>query len=1230
MNIRSIFTKFLSLLRDSWRHPGVLLLLALSLGFSALGDETNWVIINGFEAHPTRILAKYKTGNVTKSALAPLRQLGSKLDHKYSLVPGLVVLDTTNTVQKTKFSVQEQPALASQLLQRIQALKASGLFEYVEPDYVEHADLAPTDQAFTDGALWGLRNYGQSGGTRGVDISATNAWDLTTGSSKVLVAVIDTGIRYTHYDLTNQIWNNPNVGSYPGFTNDLHGINAITGTGDPMDDVGHGTHVSGTIGAAANDGNPMVGVTWHVQLMACKFLGQYGGVNSDAITCIQYAVANGARISNNSWGGGGYSQALYDAIYAAGQKGMLFVAAAGNDGVNNDTFPHYPANFPLNNIISVAAIDRFGNLASFSDYGLKTVNLGAPGVEIYSCYNGSDTDYAVLDGTSMATPHVTGVAALILSLYPNADLNEVRQRILLGTVPLASLNGRTTTGGRLDAYRALTVTGNGQLQVAVDPPSGANLLAGSAQPVFVKVTDLFGVTDASVTATIPGVTNLTFVNDGTPPDLISNDAIYSATLNVPANLSSFTMTIAATATNKVGVTNMVYYNVVPPPANDFFTNAIKVPNLGAVYPSNNRFATIEPGEPAHDGNTNAAGSLWWVWSPLHDTNVFIDTTGSAVDVDLAVYTGAKLSSLQTVAATNSVLAQHVHASLSLDARAGQAYHIAVAGIDTNNLGSIQLRVAPGGSPDTTPPEVFVSSPASGSTVTNRILILSGTAIDPPPNATGLQQVNVSVNGALASAASGTTNWNSPVLLQSGLNTIQVTSIDQAGNTSFPVAIQLNYFEQNPINDFFANAIVLTGTNGTSSVITTNATREVGEPFHAGNRGGHSVWWSFTAPSDGVLTLNTTNSSFDTLLSLYTGTVVSNLTTIAENDDAYPEAPGGFSYLAQAVRTNVTYHIAIDGYNGASGLANLAYSFAPAVVYHVTAKAATGGTVQLAETNALGGMQAAPAGSADFPSGSTAVFTATPNSDYTFAGWAGDNLSAQSAAANPLSVTIKSDLALTASFSPVVFTDGFESGGLTHLPWVTTGDAPWFVQTNVVETGQYAVRSGVIGDNGTSTLILTTNMEAGDAAFDYKVSSETNFDTLTFWLDSTLLQRWSGEVGWSTYVFPVTKGVHTLKWVYSKDATTSAGLDAAFIDNLNLPVSAPPVVPATVFLQEQQDHSVIVGVHGQTNQQYVVQASANLTNWSSISTNSTDANGLLFVPDAASATNNVRFYRSKLP
>jgi subtilisin family serine protease len=177
--------------------------------------------------------------------------------------------------------------------------------------------------------------------------------------------------------------------------------------------------------------------------MACKFLGPNGGLSSDAITCIDYAVAKGARILNNSWGGTGYSQALSDAINAAGQKGVLFVAAAGNDGLNNDLSPHYPASYGLGNIISVAALDRNDSLANFSDFGGATVHIGAPGVEIFSCFNGSDTDYAVLDGTSMATPHVSGVAALLLSVYPTAKLSELRQRILLGAVPIPALNGRT-------------------------------------------------------------------------------------------------------------------------------------------------------------------------------------------------------------------------------------------------------------------------------------------------------------------------------------------------------------------------------------------------------------------------------------------------------------------------------------------------------------------------------------------------------------------------------------------------------------------------------------------------------------------------------------------------------------------------------------------------------------------------------------------------------------------
>ena len=216
-----------------------------------------------------------------------------------------------------------------------------------------------------------------------------------------------------------------------------------------------------------------------------------------------------------------------------------------------------------------------------------------------------------------------------------ADLDEVRGRILAGVVPIPSLNGKTITGGRLNAYNALTVPGSGLLQVSVNPPSGSTLLNSSAQPIFVKVKDIFGVTNATVTASIPGVTNLTFTNNGQSPDTLAGDPVYSALLQVPASTAPLTMTVATSAPGKVGSTNVVNYTVVPPPPNDNFTNATKIPAGGALILSNNKFASIEPGEPFHAGVPTVAASLWWTWSPTSNTNVLIDATGSAIDAVVA-------------------------------------------------------------------------------------------------------------------------------------------------------------------------------------------------------------------------------------------------------------------------------------------------------------------------------------------------------------------------------------------------------------------------------------------------------------------------------------------------------------------------------------------------------------------------------------------------------------------
>ena len=440
-------------------------------------------------------------------------------------------------------------------------------------------------------------------------------------------------------------------------------------------------------------------------------------------------------------------------------------------------------------------------------------------------------------------------------------------------------------------------TRRGFLDVAVNPPSGSYLNSLSSQPIFVTVKDGYSVTGAVVTATISGITNFTFLDNGRSPDAKTNDGIYSAQFQVPSALGPITMTIQANATNEIGTTNVISYTIVTPPTNDNFTNATKIAANGAAFFSNNRFATIETNEPVHGGATKMGASLWWNWTPAIATNVFIDTVGSKVDVVLAVYTGNSLAALSPVAASQSNLGTYNSAGLNFNAQAGIAYRIALASINSNSVGSISLHVTPGSHADTNAPSVAILNLLSGTSVTNKIVTISGSASDPSAFGTGVDRVFITVNATATYIAVGTTNWNTYASLQPGLNLIKAQAVDTAGNLSSPVTVQVIYIVPPVPNDFFVSAIPLSGNSGSVSAITTDATKEVGEPNHAGNAGGKSVWWKFIPPADGVLTISTTNSSFDTLLGLYVGTTLTGLEPVVDNDDAYSGAPGGFGFIS---------------------------------------------------------------------------------------------------------------------------------------------------------------------------------------------------------------------------------------------------------------------------------------------------------------------------------------------
>ncbi len=353
----------------------------------------------------------------------------------------------------------------------MQALANNPDIEYIEPNYIISLSgvkgEAPKDSSFAK--QWGLYNNGKNGGifspgVAGEDINVMKAWDITkglTGDKAIKIAVIDTGVEYTHPDLKSQMdVNLAELNGKPGvdddgngFVDDIYGYDFSNKDGDPADGHGHGTHCAGVIGASHNSIG-VAGVMANVKIVAIKFLSDKGsGEAIDAIAAIDYAIKRGVNVMSNSWGGGDKEQSLLDAIKASEEAGIVFVAAAGNESNNNDSNPSYPANYDVSNVISVGSYTSAGARSSFSNYGLKTVHVTAPGSTILSTYKGS---YANLSGTSMATPHVSGVVGLLLSKEPGLTPSEVRERLIRTSTQTSKLKSASLSGGRVDAYRALT------------------------------------------------------------------------------------------------------------------------------------------------------------------------------------------------------------------------------------------------------------------------------------------------------------------------------------------------------------------------------------------------------------------------------------------------------------------------------------------------------------------------------------------------------------------------------------------------------------------------------------------------------------------------------------------------------------------------------------------------------------------------------------------------------
>lgn len=345
-----------------------------------------------------------------------------------------------------------------------------GDVEYAEPDYIYYLSATVNDTFYS--LEWGLNNTGQNvGGDPGIannDIDCDLAWDVVTGSTSFVVGMADSGIRKTHEDLAPNIWTNPGeiAGNRidddgNGRVDDTWGWDFYNNDNNPNDDNGHGSHTAGTVGAKGNNARGVTGVCQTIRLAGLKIGSRTGAISvTAAANALAYCTGKGIKVSNHSWGGGSFSTTMSNAVSAARTSGHMLICASGNggtDGVgdNNDAIPQYPANYNFDNIISVAAINNDGGLAGFSNFGATTVDLAAPGVRVASSYNSSNSSYVYLDGTSMATPHVTGVAALVWIRNPTWTYSQVRSRLLTTTRANANLSGRCATGGVVNAWNAV-------------------------------------------------------------------------------------------------------------------------------------------------------------------------------------------------------------------------------------------------------------------------------------------------------------------------------------------------------------------------------------------------------------------------------------------------------------------------------------------------------------------------------------------------------------------------------------------------------------------------------------------------------------------------------------------------------------------------------------------------------------------------------------------------------
>jgi PKD repeat protein len=756
------------------------------------------------EYRTDRILVKPKSAIATPRIVAAHAALAARIHRQYPRFGGWQVIKLPRGLSVAK---------------ALDLYRRSGLFEKVQPDYIRHIVATPDDLYFTNGTLYGI-----------VNIGCTNAWDVRSNADTIVVAMIDTGVNYDHEDLAGNIWSNPCVNCAVNgivYSNDLHGINAITSTGDPMDDHGHGTHTAGTVGAVGNNGVGVCGVAWRVQLMPLKFIASNGtGDDADAIECINYAIAKGAHLMSNSWGGYGDSPALYDAIRSARNAGILFVAAAGNNNADSDTQPFIPAAFDLDNIVAVASTDSSDNRASDSNYGRETVDLGAPGVNIVSTWNSSTNAYATDSGTSMACPHVAGALALVKAEFPAETYTQLIHRVLGNVDPVAAMSNITVTGGRLNVFKALTQTPKPLANFAVDQQGGYT----------VTFTNL----------TMGAVTNIVWdFGDGSPTGtafhlshVYTNAGTYTVSLNVegaggsdnrartvivgnnyyvrpapfdwidPTGMTPLSLSDDSVSRAQTLPFAFVYYGQT--------NTTLYVGSNGLLGFNPNNLSSASHGKLPSASTPNSALCPYWTdLNPDAGGAVYVGTTGDAPNrVEVISWVGVPHFSDNSATLTfqvllsessNDIVFQYQEVSpTNTSSGAGNA---ATIGIE-NNAGTIARLIDFNGSHPITnnqalrftlsPPAPLWTGLVPASPSTNLNLALSGTTVP-------LAQLQISTNGCGAAVSiPGTSDGSGAFTVNVTIDTNTTTifnalAIDVAGNTS-ECSSAISYVYLDPAGD----------------------------------------------------------------------------------------------------------------------------------------------------------------------------------------------------------------------------------------------------------------------------------------------------------------------------------------------------------------------------------------------------------------------------------------------